>query len=239
MRIFFWNKRDAFQFTVLAVLFLAIGVGAFGIINSNSPGADFAEAIAPIRMGDSGKKTVALTFNVDWGEEYLSDLLQILEESEIKATFFLTGRWAQQNPELSKRISDEGHEIGNHGYSHANPGNLDRAENRREIERTSSVLKELTGVDTSLFAPPYGETPEHVLAAAKDTGHKTVLWTVDTIDWQENRTVNEIIAKVENESKSGAIILMHPTQVTCEALPLIITYFRNGGYRMDTVSNIL
>ncbi|MHB1419963.1 MAG: polysaccharide deacetylase family protein [Bacillota bacterium] len=193
----------------------------------------------PIYQGSVQNKAMALTFNVDWGEQFIPDILKALADSQVKATFFITGRWTEKNPELAKTIAEAGHEIGNHGYSHPHPDRLNKSENQEEIRRTEDALFKATGKKTILFASPYGEHEPHVVRAADEMGYKTIMWTIDTIDWQEDRTADVIADKVLTKAQNGAIVLMHPTVRTAAALPAILTGLKDQGYQMVTVTEII
>ncbi|NPV25979.1 MAG: polysaccharide deacetylase family protein [Firmicutes bacterium] len=191
----------------------------------------------PIRRGNTGQRVVALTCNVDWGEEYLPALLEILASQQVKVTFFISGRWAERNPELTKQIAAGGHEIGNHGYSHPHPNNLSREQLIREIQRTHDTLTRITGQPVKLFAPPYGECSPKVVNTTASLGYRVVLWSLDTIDWQKpvpSVIVQRVVPRIHND----AIILMHPTFPTVKALPQIIDQLRKQGYEFKTVSEI-
>lgn len=145
------------------------------------------KVLSPIYLGNTEDKAVALMFNVDWGEEVVPALLQILQDHQIRATFFITGRFAKKFPEVLQKIAAGGHEIGNHGYSHPHSDKLNQAQNTKEIEETEKVLSGLNIKYSKIFAPPYGEHMEHVLAAADSLGYKTIMWTADTVDWKNGK----------------------------------------------------
>ena len=193
----------------------------------------------PYYQGTGEDKVISLTINVDWGEEYLPDILKVMDKYNIKATFFLTGRWANNNPELAKTIFEAGHEIGNHAYSHKSPNQLSYEENMEEIKNTSDAIKKAIGQKESpLYAPPSGERKDHVLKAAKDLGYTTILWSIDTIDWKRPSS-DVIINRVLKKAHPGGIILAHPTNPTLEALPSIIQSLEEQGYVFVTVSENL
>ena len=145
-------------------------------------------------------------------------MLEILRQHHVQATFFITGRWAQINGHLVQQIDLAGQDIGNHGFSHPHVNDLTLDENMEEIRQTEDVLYQLTKNHAKFYAPPYGEYNDTVLAAAARSNLRTVLWSIDTVDWQ-NPTPQWIINRVEKMSQGGAIILMHPTPVTVKALP--------------------
>ncbi|HAA90294.1 MAG TPA: polysaccharide deacetylase [Peptococcaceae bacterium] len=212
----------------MLVFFLISGFLVYQLVGSNM---ETSKVLSPIYQGDPARKYVAFTVNVDWGGEYLPQMLSLFEEHEIKGAFFLTGRWVSENPELTKKIAESGHEIGNHGYSHPHVNNLSLEENIEEIKKTSEIIYQLTGEKTRFFAPPYGEYNEVVLKAAEKTGHQTVMWTVDTLDWK-NPPHEWIVSRVLARLHNGAIILMHPTAPTLKALPGIIAGIRDQGYQV-------
>jgi len=192
----------------------------------------------PYRSGPTESAMVSLAFNVDWGEEYIPELLQVLADHDIQATFFLTGRWTDNNPDLAKAISDAGHEIGNHGYSHTSPNASTLEEIIQEINQAEQAILNATGVTTTLYAPPSGECHQHVLQAAEQAGYDTVLWSVDTIDWQRP-SPDVIVDRVVSNIHGGAIVLAHPTANTVAALPAIIQELTAKGYAFVTVSENL
>lgn len=193
---------------------------------------------SPVFSGPQHKKEVSLTFNVDWGEEYLPALLGVLDKNAIKATFFFTGAWAKQFPDLVKRISSHGHEIANHGYTHAHVKMLGRDELRELIKKNEYLLKQICGRSALLFAPPFGEWNENVVTTAGNLGYRTILWSIDAIDW-ERPAPSIIIKRVIPKLNNGAIILMHPTDPTVKALPEIILAIKAKGLRCEMVSELL
>lgn len=192
----------------------------------------------PIYQGDAGSKKIALTVNVVWGEEFIPKMLDILKKNAVPVTFNIGGEWAGQFPELTKKMALAGHEIGNHGYSHPHPTYLDKSANKEQILKTEQIIFRITGLKTSLFAPPYGEFNETVLEAAGENGYKTILWSIDTIDWQRPAP-DEIVRRVMTKAHNGAIVLMHPTAPTIEALPTLVEELKKEGYKFVRVSDIL
>lgn len=184
----------------------------------------------PVRQVPQATGMMALTINVDWGNEVIPDMLTVLEEKGVRATFFLTGRWAARFPEMARMIAERGHEIGNHGQSHAHPTQLSAEALRQHIAGNVAVLREAIGREpVPLYAPPYGEQNERVVAAAKEQGHWTTLWTLDTIDWQDPAP-STIVQRIVPRAADGAIVLMHPKPQSLEALPAIIDGVRAAGF---------
>lgn len=194
--------------------------------------------IQPIFHGNISEPKVAFACNVFWGEEFLPDMLQTLNNQNTHITFFIGGSWAKKYPELLADIANKGHELGNHTYSHPHPNTISKEKNKEQIVKTEDLVKEITGTKTTLYAPPYGEYNDTVLTAADELGYTTIMWTIDTIDWKRppaDIIKNRVIKKLHN----GAIILMHPTEPTAKALPELISEIKKAGYTITTVSDIL
>jgi probable sporulation protein (polysaccharide deacetylase family) len=222
--------------SILLILVIIIAIILLGILINHSI-ATF-NTNDPIYRGDANEKKIAFACNVAWGNEYIPKMLEIFKENNIKITFFFEGQWAEKNPEIVKQISKEGHEIASHGYTHVKYTQCSKEKYAEDITRAGDVLKKITGVKPNLFAPPYGDFNDDVVKTAENLGYKVILWSLDTIDWS-NPGVNNIIDRVVKKAHNGAIVLMHPTKGTVEALPTIINDLKEKGYVITNVSNIL
>ncbi|MBR0596744.1 polysaccharide deacetylase family protein [Sinanaerobacter chloroacetimidivorans] len=175
-----------------------------------------------IRKGAEDSKKLTLSCNVDWGEEVLPDMLKILRDNNVKITFFVSGRWAENNPELLKAIAVDGHEIQNHGYGHKLCTQISVDKAKEEILKTEAVILNITGVKTTVFAPPSGDYDDTTVDLCKSLGYKMALWSADTIDWREGSTASVIKERILKKPLKGAIVLMHPKSETVKALPELI-----------------
>ncbi|CAM3895269.1 polysaccharide deacetylase family protein [Cohnella lubricantis] len=193
---------------------------------------------SPIYRGNPDKPMVGLMINVAWGNEHLKPILDTLREEKVSATFFFDGSWLNKNADLAQEIVRQGHEASNHAYTHPNMSSLGVARQRQEIERTEALLKTKLGVTNRWFAPPSGDYNEQTIRAASDYGLKTVMWTLDTVDWK-NPPASSVITKVRARVQAGTLILMHPTQTTEESLGEIIRLIRSKGLVPGTVSETL
>ncbi|HEX2952741.1 MAG TPA: polysaccharide deacetylase family protein [Bacillota bacterium] len=193
----------------------------------------------PIYEGSPVRNEVALTFNVAWGEEEVPKILTILKEEKVKATFFFVGTWVEKFPELVRDIDNAGHEIANHGFYHGHPAQMGRHDLEGLILDNQRLLKmTIEREPIKLFAPPYGEFDQDVLNVAGDLGYRTILWTVDTVDWR--RPAPEVILeRVRQKTRPGTIILMHPTVPTVAALRPMIRDFKQKGFKLVPVSKII
>ncbi|MBB5323624.1 putative sporulation protein (polysaccharide deacetylase family) [Anoxybacillus tepidamans] len=192
---------------------------------------------AAIYRGNPEKPMVAFLINVAWGNEYIPKMLEILKKYHVQATFFLEGRWVKNYPDMAKMIVDAGQEIGNHSYSHPDLKTMSNEAIRRELEKTNEVIEATTGVKCKWFAPPSGSYRDDVVKIAYDLRMRTIMWSVDTIDWQKP-SPSVIVERVTSKLHPGAMILMHPTLSTAEALePLIIAIQQK--YEIGNVSMLL
>jgi len=240
----FIHIRIPWRALVISGLILLFAIGL--LIRRNTLGLETSQ-IRPIEQIRTEQKAIALTFNVDWGEEYIPDILKTLEVRQAQATFFLTGRWAKNHPELVRLIAAGGHQIENHGYSHPHPDRLSVVANKEEIKKTESIIQGITGHKTRYYAPPYGEKGISGLRAAAEMGYSTILWTLDTVDWRPESTPEVIARRVLNPAerfgikpnKRGAIVLMHPKENTLKALPLIIEQLGREGFRMVRLDELI
>lgn len=192
----------------------------------------------PIYRGNPAKPMASIMINVAWGEEYLPTILQVLDQEKVRCTFFFDGSWLSKHIEEAQRIASLGHELSNHAYSHKNMSGLGDYQARDEIARTEQLLTQKLGARNSLFAPPSGDYSSRTVKLAHDMKLRTVLWTVDTIDWK-HPPADAIVAKIARKAVPGALILMHPTDSSTAALPGMIREIRRKGLALGTVSDVL
>lgn len=193
---------------------------------------------APIYRGHPEKNMVAFLINVSWGTEYIPSILNILKEHNVKATFFIEGKWARENPDMVKMINEQGHVIGNHAYNHPDMARLSKQEIKEQITRTNEIIRGITGDTLKWFAPPSGSFNDQVVKTADNLNMETVLWTVDTIDWK-NPTVSVMMNRVMNNIHPGATLLMHPTAPIAKGLDDLIVTIRDKGYRIGTITSLM
>lgn len=211
-----------------------------------------ALCLAPAQTGTSadGNKTqiyrsagengvgVSLMFNVYWGTEEVYRILDILEEYDAKASFFVGGCWADDNVDCLKAIYQEGHEIGNHGYFHKDHAKLNLLANQKEIADCNRFIKLAIGTECTLFAPPSGAYNDNTLSACQMLNMKTILWSKDTIDWRD-KNASLVYTRATKNIQSGDFVLMHPMPHTADALDDILKYYKNNSLKVVTVSENL
>jgi probable sporulation protein (polysaccharide deacetylase family) len=193
---------------------------------------------SPIYRGHPDKPMVSFIINVAWGNEYLPEILASLKKHQVKASFFLEGRWVKNNPELAKMIVSAGQEVGNHSYTHPDMKRISAAQTREQLLKTNEVIEAATGKKSIWFAPPSGSYRDETVKIAAEYKMKTVMWTVDTIDWQKptpDQLINRVISKIDN----GSMVLMHPTESTAKSLDRLIALIEEKGLRIGSVSDLM
>lgn len=191
-----------------------------------------------IYSGDENKNNVCFMINVYQGEEYVRNILDVLDIYKVKTTFFIGGSWAVKNIDLVKEIYTRGHELGNHGFYHKDQDTLDFDGNIQEIKMCHEVVSKNLGIEMALFAPPSGAYDVTTVDAASSLNYKTIMWTHDTIDWRD-QDADLIFNRATKDLSNGDFILMHPTEKSAQAMTSIISTAINNGFNPTTVSNCL
>lgn len=199
---------------------------------------DFPQGV--IRQGNGEKQAIALLVNVDWGTGELRQMLPVLKKRAVKVTFFVSGRWAVQNKQLLKVMAEDGHEIATHGYNLSNGPKALAASGRlkTDIEQSVTVIRSITGQDVRYYAPHMSEISPQILQTASDLKLRTVLYSLDTVDWKETTTPEMILGKFQ-QAKAGDLILLHPKPNTAKVLEQAINLVQAAGYELITLSEML
>lgn len=234
MKLLIISKRTL-RIIIAAFILILISVVMKTVYNKAEP-TFYSD---PYYQGVTDSNTIAFACNIDWGNEHIPDMLEIFNKNKIKITFFPTGKWAEKNEEMLMEIYKNQHEIGNHGYSHADYDKLGYERNKEEIEKADNIINNILKIKPQYFAPPSGAFNDSTIKAAKDLGYKTILWSIDTIDWRQDSTRDIIIDRVVKKAHNSAIVLMHPTAETVKALPEIINDLHKQGYKIGTITDVM
>ena len=199
--------------------------------------------------GNPGLPEIALTFDDGPYPPYTNEVLAVLKQYNVKASFFCVGRHVTEHPELVKQEFDAGHIVAIHSWNHVNLPSYSAAAVDVQLSATSDILKKVTGVQPGFFRPPYGAYNSVVLAQANKLGLTTFLWNDVASDWllPGSRVIS---ARVINAARYGSIILLHDgdgdhynqiasREQTVQALPTIITVLRARGYRFVTLNQLV
>ena len=195
----------------------------------------------PYRRAATEEKRIALTFDDGPSAEKTREILSILRENGAKATFFVIGKNAEEHRDLIREIHDEGHEIGNHTWSHRYLTKLGKNEIRDEVGKTEEILTEICGEKPRVFRPPGGCWSAESIAPVEEMGYTCVLWSIDTRDWTMPGA-KSVIRSVDGRTAGGDIILFHDLGdkrlPTPDALRVLLPQLREEGFEFVTVSEL-
>src|SRR5699024_10558867 len=181
------------------------------------------------------KKRVALTFDDGPHPTNTLEILQLLEDYQAKATFFVLGNRVDFYPDLTKEIAARGHELGNHTWNHKDLTALSEEEINQEIQLVNDRIEKITGQPPRLYRPPYGAKNDLVQEVV---GLTEVLWTIDTEDWKSHDP-DKILSVVKENVTDGSIILMHDIhETTVEATKLVLKFLQEADYDCVTISDL-
>ena len=234
------------KYVILGVSVLAaIGVG----VHFLPPVAEYTSAVLtaqtkrelPIYCVQTDEKKVAISFDAAWGADDTDELLRILDDNDVTATFFLCGYWVDKYPEEVEKIAAAGHDLGNHSATHPHMSTLSSEQITQELQGCHQAVKELTGIDMNLFRPPFGEYNDNVIRTAKENGYYSIQWDVDSLDWKEQGVEAEINQVLNHKHLgNGSILLFHnDAKYTPQALDTILKGLKEKGYDIVPVSEII
>ncbi len=193
----------------------------------------------PVYNVDTEEKVLSISFDAAWGRANTQEILNILDRYGVKTTFFLVGFWAEKHPDLVRELVSRGHEIGNHSATHPHMAQLTRAQIGEELRKCSDLVASITGTPTTLFRPPYGEYNDDVVRVSREMGYECVQWNVDSLDWKNLGTDN-MVRQCTKSVNPGDIVLFHnDSKYILEALPRILEYYTQAGYKIIPVSQLL
>ncbi len=229
------SKKKLNVITAIILTVITVGFATVCFIPDQTVMLTGGKAYSPIYNGNRQNNCVAIMINVYEGSDIVSDMLDVLKENGAKATFFIGGCWADDNEELVLKIAEEGHELGSHGYFHKDHSKLDEKGNIEEMQLTDNLIRKITGLDTTLFAPPSGAFSSVTLKIAEKMGYKTIMWSKDTVDWRD-KSKEIVYNRATKNISAGDFVLMHPKEHTLQALPEILDYYKKIGLSAVTVS---
>ncbi len=199
----------------------------------------YAPRKVPIYSVETDEKRVAITFDAAWGADKTEKILEILDEFDVTATFFLVGFWVDEYGDIVKKIDESGCEIGTHSNTHKDMAKLSKESVSEELSLSIEKIKEVTGKDVTLFRAPFGSYNNTLLETADEFNLKTIQWDVDTLDWK-GLSAGEMNNRVLNKVQNGSIILMHNNSDNIlDGLRLILTTLQNKGYEIGSVSDLV
>ena len=206
-------------------------------------GADVLQNYDAAYVGNTQEKVLYLTFDAGYENGCTAQILDTLKEHDVKAAFFLVGNYIEKNPDLVRRMVDEGHIVANHTMHHPDMSKISGKEAfSKELTELEDLFRSVTGKELpKYYRPPQGIYSEKNLQMAKELGYKTVFWSLAYADWNNNAqpTKEQAFQKLLPRTHNGAVILLHSTSKTnAEILGELLTHWKNAGYRFDTVDQL-
>ncbi|MBF0385379.1 MAG: polysaccharide deacetylase family protein [Candidatus Omnitrophica bacterium] len=198
---------------------------------------------------NTDQKKVALTFDDGPSPVWTENILSELKREGIKATFFMIGHHVKKYPEVAKKVAEEGHLIGNHGFAHCVTLYYNPWEIEEEIKYAEQIIKEATGVTTKYYRPPKAWIRKTIKEKVKSLGYHVVLWSLNSKDWV-NFNHKKIVEYIEKHVKNGDIILFHDSgnvfsieggarTQTVKAISLLAKTLKHNGFKFVTVEELL
>lgn len=197
-----------------------------------------AQRKIPVYCVDRQDNKVSISFDAAWGADKTRQIMDVCEQYNVRATFFLVGFWVDKYPELTKEIQQRGFEIGTHSMTHPQMSKLSRENVIKELSESADKITKLTSVPVALFRPPFGDYNNQLIECAEQLGLYTIQWSVDSLDWKglDARSIAERVQKM----KSGDIILCHNnSDHIVEALPLIFSAAESKGLTFVPVGELI
>ncbi len=194
-------------------------------------------------IGDDSGKHLYLTFDNGYENGYTAQILDVLRDKQVPAAFFVTGQYIKQEPELLKRMVNEGHIIGNHSWSHPDMTTISDAQIREELQKVKQAVGDITGQKDMFFLrPPRGIFSDRTLSISREEHYYNVFWSVAYMDWltDQQKGADYAFNKVTQQFHPGAIILLHSvSRDNAEAMGRIIDEARRQGYTFKSLNSLI
>ena len=254
------RKRDICIVLCALVLALALGLNLMlgEVIETGSWGLSYRTEGKPpegpasaaqlsqydaVYLGNTAEKVIYLTFDAGYENGCTAKILDALKKHNAPAAFFLVGNYLEKNPDLVRRMVDEGHIVGNHTMHHPDMSKIaDRSAFEKELLDLEALYKEITGKEMpKYYRPPQGTYSESNLKMAKELGYKTVFWSLAYVDWNNDAqpTAEQAYEKLLPRIHDGAIVLLHSTsQTNAQILDELLTKWEAMGYRFASLEEL-
>lgn len=186
-----------------------------------------------------GVKRIALTFDDGPKAKITEEIIEVLNENDAKATFFILGINGKRYPKILEKIHESGHQIANHSYNHPNLKKLPMSDVKKELESTNKIISDVTNEKIVYFRPPYGalgKTQKEELR--KSLGMESVMWNICPKDWEKASDTNYIAKFLVENAKNNGIVLLHDYGKTAQALKIAIPQLKAQGFEFVTVAEL-
>lgn len=193
----------------------------------------------PIYRVQTEENKIAITFDCAWGADKTLEILEVLQEYDVQATFFMVSFWAEKYPEIVQAILDADCEIGNHSKTHPHFASMSAEAVEEEIAASTQTIESIAGVEVKVFRAPFGEYTNELIETCEKYGQTVIQWDVDTLDWK-GISASEISNRITTKTTAGSIILMHNnSDNVVEAIRDAIPKLQDDGFEFVTVSDLI
>ncbi|MEG2002242.1 MAG: polysaccharide deacetylase family protein [Clostridia bacterium] len=195
--------------------------------------------LIPIYSVDRNDKKIAITFDAAWGADKTRDIIAVLNDNNVKATFFLVGFWAEKYPLEVNLLVESGMEIATHSQTHPHLNGMSREKIHEEIVGSASLIEKISNTQIRLFRAPFGEYNNTSVSICAENNIYPIQWSVDSLDWK-GISAKEINERIERQVKCGSIILCHNnSDHIVEAIRTLLPKLIEKGYELVTVSDLI
>ena len=232
-------KKHTLRFAILMVLVCVLLALSFG--ENSAASVFFGDNLrkVPIYAVETSEKKVAISFDAAWGADKTEGIMEILDEYDANATFFLVGFWVEDYPETAKLIAENGFEIGTHSNTHPDMVKLSAEQMKLELKTSIDIIEETTGQTPKLFRAPYGSYNNTLIDTAEELDLTTIQWSVDSLDWK-GISAGEICNRILNRVTNGSIILCHNnSDHILDALPMVLSSLKQKGYSIISIGELI
>ncbi len=239
MRFIVVKRAGIVATMILAVALLVVGLPIFNNVSAAGLFLDKTVRKVPIYSVETNSNKVGISFDAAWGADKTEKIIEILQDRNVKATFFLVGFWAEEHPELVKKIDEAGFEIGLHSNSHPDFAKLTEEQVKSELMSNITILENILGKKPTLFRFPFGSYTDKAIKICEELGLTCIQWDVDSLDWK-GLSALEISKRVLGKAKSGSICLFHNnSDHILDALPLVLDGLKNKGFTVTNIGDVL
>ncbi len=233
------NKKNKLAIKALVIFMSAAVILSIGIFAPGMNSVFGEDRKLPIYSVDTKDKKVAISFDCAWGNEHTKPILDILDQYNVKTTFFMVKFWAEKFPEDVLEIHNRGHEIGNHSSTHPNMSKLSIDDIKKELQGAEEAITNITGQKPTVFRPPFGAYNNILIETCNANGYHVIQWDVDSLDWKDLKA-EQIVDRVTRNVSTGSIILFHNNaEYVEEYLPAILSKLQTEGYKIVPVSQLI
>lgn len=237
MKVIFLKKTMLAILAVLLIFFTAFSL-EYTILDVGTTYFASGKKL-PIYAVETDESKLAISFDAAWGADKTREIMNICDEYDVKATFFLVGFWIEKYPEMVKEIYNRGFELGIHSNTHPDMTKLNKSQIIDELTININLIENLTGFRPKLFRPPYGYYNNNLIEVCDELGLSCIEWSVDSLDWK-GLSANEIASRVIDKSTNGSIVLFHNNSDNIiDGLKLVLEYYKCNKKQVVPIGDLI